>query len=357
MDWTLRRAFGPPEIDFRDVPDGETLFRAARGLDLAARIGSRCGAGALAAEIGAAAAGEFLAASRSNADEAILHSLAAQDVALAARELSVPLVYLKFQALTSAGYVPGAARGTSDVDVLLPAADAEDFRGALLKRGYLPSGCPDYEHQTSAVIHPFGVSVDLHRKLLGVRLNGRRSADARELFEGGLCVPLAGSPGEPAVPAREVLVAHALVHGVAQHGLAPQSYPLLRMVADLVDLGFPDASLASGWERWIARDVSDPEIDAVARLCARLRSGQGASGAGGDERAFLGHVLAAGDPEYSRSLKLDNLLREPTDRSRAGKLARSIGRALFSARPGERGWRGFRSRLSRPWVLLGRVLR
>jgi hypothetical protein len=267
-------------------------------------------------------------------------------------------VYLKFQALVAGGYVTGKARGTSDVDVLVPEGEAGRFRRALLDRGFRPSGCPEYEHQTSPVVHPFGVSVDVHRKLLGVRVAGRRSAQARDLLDRGLCAF--------AIPAREVLIAHALVHGIGQNGLAPHAYPLLRMVADLVDLDLPGCTTDSrSWAGWISCDVSAAEIDAVARLCSRLRSGESLREGSAGERAFLHHVLAAArDAAYARSSVLRGWLYEPTDHSRAGKVFRSAFRALFpsreqvaaAARAG--GWRqGLWLRLSRPWVLLGRALR
>jgi hypothetical protein len=166
---------------------------------------------------------------------------------------------------------------------------------------------------------------------------------------------------------REVLIAHALVHGIGQNGLAPHAYPLLRMVADLVDLDLPGAMEdPRPWAGWISRDVSAAEIDAVARLCSRLRSGERLREGRTGERAFLHHVLAAArDATYSRSSVLRGWLFEPTDHSRADKLFRSAFQALFPSRaqiaaasrgPGGR-WRGLWLRLSRPWVLLGRALR
>ncbi|MGH9441686.1 MAG: nucleotidyltransferase family protein [Thermoanaerobaculia bacterium] len=368
MRWALLRAFGPADAPFADVPEARCLIRAASALDLSARIGSRSDSDRLSAEMGSAAE-EFVGASRRCADEAVLNSLAAQDVAAAARDLSIPLVFLKFQALVSGGYVAGNARGTSDVDVLVPRADAERFRRALLDVGFRPSGCPGYEHQTSPVVHPFGVSVDIHRKLLGVRLEGRRSADARDLIERGLCDPLPGAAGEPAVPAREVLIAHALVHGVAQNGLAPHAYPLTRMIADLIDLDLPGAGSGSpGWADWISRDVSAAELAAVSDLCESLRSGETAKSAGRSEHFFLGHIVAAVvAPGYSRSLALRGLFHEPTDRWRPRKLSSSLFGALFPplsalARAPVSGrsdgpWRAVWRRFARPWVLLGRALR
>ncbi len=329
----LLRAFGPPGKPRPRPFDASRLWDSARALDLSARIAARFGDEALRGEIGEAA-DPFLRDARRCADESIVQSLAAQDVAVAARFLSIPLVYLKFQALVAGGFASGGARGTSDVDVLVPQGEAERLRRALLGRGYHASGSPAYEHQTSALVHPYGVSVDIHRKLLGVRVTGSRSADARALIDRGLCAPLAGTPGEPFLPVPSVLIAHALAHGIAQNGLSPDAYPLLRMISDLIDLGFPGAPTESAsWVGWLCRDVSAREVTAVGRLAACLLSGEDPEAAGADALAFLLHVAAAAaDPSYSRSLALKRLLREPTDHSRLGKLARSAGRALFPPR-------------------------
>jgi hypothetical protein len=139
------------------------------------------------------------------------------------------------------------------------------------------------------------------------------------------------------------------------------------MIADLVDLDFRGAEPASsGWPNWISRDVSASEIEAIAGLCARLRSGESARAATGGERAFLHHVIAAADDSaYSRSFVLQGWLREPTDHSRAGRFLRSALHALFPSRAeleaasrltGGRG-RGLWLRFARPWALLVRALR
>src|SRR5258708_6460164 len=165
MRWALLRAFGPVGKPFSRPFEGARLHGAARALGLSARIAARSGAERLAAEIGEVC-GDFLRDSRLYVDESILQSLAAQDVAVAARELSIPLAYLKFQALAAGGYVAGGARGTSDVDVLVPEAGAEELWRSLLQRRYPPSGSPAYEHQTTWLIHPIRISADLHRTLL-----------------------------------------------------------------------------------------------------------------------------------------------------------------------------------------------
>jgi len=65
-------------------------------------------------------------------------------------------------------------------------------------------------------------------------------------------------------------MAHALVHGIGQHGFWPDSYPLLRTLADLIDLGFHQDDAAPLAERAIAlvaRDVTAEEAEAARGLC------------------------------------------------------------------------------------------
>ncbi len=129
---------------------------------------------------------------------------------------------------------------------------------------------------------------------------------------------LAGAETGPAdtlrVPSRPVLLAHALVHGLAQHGLAPRSYPPWRGVSDWIDLGLGgdqgDALLAAA-SAWLGGALSADDAEAAHGLCALLVAGR-PEALTGTERpaAVLGRHLLAGplDPSYRRSLRLDRLL-------------------------------------------------
>jgi len=175
--------------------------------------------------------------------------------------------------------------------------------------------------------------------MLGVRLDGRASATPETLERHGLLIPLAGLPGRCAIPVRETLAAHVLVHGVGQHGYWPASYSLLKMVGDLIDLGCAGPGARPGLARraygWVSRDLSPGEADAVFRLCESLSEGW--DPLDWDPRAgesvLLRHILAGRlDPGYAASLRLGLFRPQPTDHSLPGKLARSVLGALFLTR-------------------------
>src|SRR5205085_1762038 len=130
-----------------------------------------------------------------------------------------------------------------------------------------------------------------------------------------------------ATPEPEVLAAHALVHGLGQHGYWPASYPLLKMVADLIDLdALGDRALS-----WVARDVPPPEALAARRLVRRLTAGEDPAGwEEGDEEVLLRHLLAGRlDPGYEQALRLGLFRPQPSERSRPVQLARAVLGAAF----------------------------
>jgi hypothetical protein len=183
--------------------------------------------------------------------------------------------------------------------------------------------------------------VELHRFLPGVRLRGAPGfATAEELAERDLLRSPTGALHGCWVPSRDVLGAHALVHGIAQHGLSPRSYPLMRMLADLVDLGWGapgHGEAAAAAADLTARHVSRDEREAVLDLCRRLRAGEALpdrlTRRAGPAHRLLGHVLAGSlDPSYSDSLKLRALGSGPSLSPRPLVWLREAGRALFPGR-------------------------
>src|SRR5206468_11377282 len=110
---------------------------------------------------------------------------------------------------------------------------------ALLRSGSVEADLPAHEHQLRPLVHASGCLVEVHTVLLGVRLTRGASATLDALEAGGLLAAAPSLPQAARIPLPEVMIAHALAHGIAQHGLAPHKYPLMRMVADLVDLGAP----------------------------------------------------------------------------------------------------------------------
>jgi len=147
--------------------------------------------------------------------------------------------------------------------------------------------------------------------VLGVRLDGRRSARFDDLARAGLLVPwpeAIAPPGAGHLPAAELLAAHALVHAIAQHGFAA-GYPGLWLVADLQDLGGasePEARhLGALVAPWIGAEVSAEETGAAFELTRGLARGGGALvEISGNARRLLEHMVGAAlDPEYGWALR------------------------------------------------------
>jgi len=346
----------------------------ARRFELAPRLAARQGRERLEAELlplpdGAGAAQALHRDRLAAAATGLRLTEVVRDVAVVAATLDLPLVLLKLAALEAAGRVPAGGRPACDVDLLAPERGAADLQRALVARGYRESPLPAPEHQLPALVHPDGGALEIHRLLPGVRLDGGDSATQEDLARAGLLVPVLKLPGRCAVPTREVAAAHALVHGLGQHGWWPNSYSLLKMVGDLIDLGLAEPEVAQAIAPWTARDVTTGELAAAHRLCAALARGDDPaallSGTAGASD-LLHHALAGRlDAAYAASLRLGLFRAQPSDRPERRRLARSLAGTLFLTRaqvdaiygpPRHRG--GYLARqLLRPFDLALRLLR
>ncbi|HTQ80771.1 MAG TPA: nucleotidyltransferase family protein [Thermoanaerobaculia bacterium] len=341
-----------------------------RRFELAGRVAARQGRGRLREELGEAAAAGFARELATEAGMGMRLNALAFQVAHTAADLGLPVIFLKFAALDLSGMLLPGSRSACDVDVLVDEAEAAALQRALAAQGFTPSGLPELEHQLPALAGPEGV-IEVHRVLLGVRLSSGRSATAGDLARAGLLRPLTDLPGQASVPAPAAAVAHALVHGLGQHGWWPQSYSLFKMFGDLVDLGFGGAaglSLAETAAHYIASDVPEAEIAASRKLCTALVAGEDLIDWGTEEAPealLLRHILAGRlDPSYERGLKLGLFRAQPSDRKPLARMARTLWRAVFLTRaqvdalygPPRGGALGYLGRrLYRPWELLGRL--
>ncbi len=266
----LLRAFGPPGAPFAEPLEAAGALAAARRFEVSSRVAVRQGRARLAAELGAETAAAFQHDLTTAAAQGLRIEFLLREVATLAAEREIPLVLLKFAALSAAGTVAPGARTACDLDVLVPPERAGELQEALLARGFRSSGQPGFEHQLPAIVHPAGGVLEVHRLMLGVRPDAGGSATVASLERAGLLTPAPGLPG-CFLPAHEALMAHALVHGIGQHGFWPDSYPLLRTLADLIDLGFhQEEALAERATGLVARDVNPEEAEAVQDLCRAL---------------------------------------------------------------------------------------
>jgi hypothetical protein len=397
LDWMLLRAFGPIDAPLRAPANAPLSVEHARRFALGPRIATRIPAArpanaSLSVEharrfaLGPRIATRILAARLSSelGDELhrqlVFDRLAAmaeerrvletaRRIAEVAGERSLPLVFTKYSALRLSGMVAEGSRGASDVDVLAPEARARELHRVLGEAGFRGTDLPDASHHLAPLVADGRASVEIHTCLPGLRLAPRRRfVNADALLGTDALVRIHDLPGSVWVPVRELLLAHAIAHGFAQHGFAPGSYPLLRALADVVDLAAgkePDAT-ALGSHRWLADGMTFDEVLAICRLARSLELGLEPRALGASESLILRHVLAGTlDPDYERALKLAYLGPGLTDRSAAAALLQNAWRSLSLTQgqleiiyPGPHtalGWFGLR--LYRPVDLAVRTVR
>ncbi len=341
LAWILSRAFGPPPAPTTQpvpLPAPETAVRLARRLGVSARIAARNDRARLVAELGEPAAA-LQSDLRQNAAENLRLGAALGAVAAASAQAGIPIAFLKYAALDLSGFLSRSGRSASDLDVLAPEGREGELSGALADAGFAISRTPGYEHQLPPQIHPQLGALEVHRIVLGVRPNretgDRRSATLETLLASGLLRRVDTLPGVVYLPVPDILAAHAIVHGIGQHGFEPSAYPALRTFADLLDLGVNGDSGAVRRLRlagWLAEDVAEEELEAVADLCAGLGSGnvQAVMAGDGPSSRLLRHALAGRlDTDYESALKLSLLAPRPTERSPLGRKGAALVAALF----------------------------
>ncbi len=332
--WMLLRAFGPPGAPSSGSVAAAAALAMARRFEVAPRIAVRQGRARLAAELGEGAAG-FQRDLTASAAQGLRLEAVLLDVLERAVAREIPLVPLKLAALEAAGRVAPGARSACDLDLLAPPERAEELQQDLLDHGFRTSGLPPSEHQLPALIHPAGGVVEVHRLIPGVRPGTAGSATVASLEAAGLLAPAPGLPG-CRLPVQEVLIAHALVHGIGQHGFWPDSYSLLRTLGDLIDLGFHQEEEAPRAERavaLVARDVSTEEAEATRSLCRALAEGIDLVESPSPAGILLRHILAGRlDPDYAAALRLNLFRSQPSDRAPLVRMVRTAFGALFLSR-------------------------
>ena len=217
-----------------------------------------------------------------------------------------------------------------------------------------------------------GGGLEVHHRLIGIRVADENGVSAAECLSMGLCKKVSSLVGDCFVPTETLLLAHFLVHGLAQHGMSPQAYCSLRLLADLQDLEFSGPRGEAFFKRafgWIERAVSRQKVEASRELLRRFEAGERASrivDADDDAGFLLRHMLAGyDDVDYQRALTLLRLLEEFDSSKRGRAVLRNAGRALWLRRAqidviygrpktslGYLGWR-----LWRPFDLVRRLVR
>lgn len=308
-------------------------------LALASRIGCRTAQIDLAGEVGPAAARTLREAFHGDAARAVLLEAVAREVVAVAADAGVSCALLKFCALRARGVGEVGSRAAGDVDVLVPEEEGRRFCQALIASGCRQKRGWPGNHQFAPLWHPSGVMIEVHRAVPGIRVGGRRrAASFGDLRAAGLLQPEPSAGVSLFLPTHRFLLAHAVIHGLAQHGLAPHSYPPLRMVSDLHDLetaGGTWSDLDDGRPPFVTEVVSRRELAAAAELCRDMRAGQAAqllrAGATSDAARLLRHMLAGSLNEpYAAYLKARSALRAPIGDSQAGFVARRLVRVIVN---------------------------
>lgn len=372
IDWVVLRAFGPPSMGVGAVEelDRRTACDIAQKLSLMARIRTRTPRETLEVEVGSQSIELFDRDSVLNAGMALQHEEVCRDLGRLARELSIPVIWLKGMALRFLEATPPGSRRTGDIDVLVSSEGSGRLFEALVDSGCERSGIRAPEHHLSVLQHPLGSAIEIHHQIDGVRLDERGHATADQCFERQLAVEAEGAPPGTFLPVEPLLVAHLLAHGLSHHGKAPEAYPALQLLADLQDLGFGQPagrSIDSDSRAWVAGDVSGEEVSAVIEVLRRVSAGEKSSKITRSESAsatLMSHWLAGSlDPDYLQSLKLGRRLESQPGRGRARQIATTGWRAVWLSdqqvemlygQPrtalGYLGWR-----LWRPFDLIGRT--
>lgn len=301
--WVLTRAFGPTDLS---APSGEpgAVLALARALDLEGRLAARVSLQQLAGELGREAALALFARRALLEAQARARAGLLDELQHRAAAAGIPSAPLKGAALERRGLVPPGGRRAGDLDLLVPRREASRLAALLRGRGLRPTGHSGHAHQLPPLRTPEGHVLELHVSVPGVR----PGADWDVLRAAGLLEPDPATGGPAHRPTPLLLAAHAVAHGLWQHALAPESYPPLRLLADLCDLSaaglLPTGEDLAGL---VEPAVSRARLAALLELVERLRQGTGlppAPGLGETPARLLDHALAASlDRAYRRRLR------------------------------------------------------
>lgn len=371
LTWLRLAAFGPgggPELA---VSDRDLIQGFSDRLGLTTRVATRVGRDGLERSLGHVTADRFLQRRLKAVAAGVAYVELIRKVGDLAAAAGIEVVLLKHAALLAEGLTPTGSREACDIDVLVPERSVRHLFDILVADGFKASPCGLYEHHAPALHRPDLGTLELHRCLPGVRRSKvERFSRLEDLASRG-ALQRRDLEGIPVLtPVRAALVAHLVVHGLVQHGDRPNSYPILRMFADLSDLGlFRAGSQAvreqqEAWE-WCRADVPRSRFDAMLELGRALEAGDGVEGMSARARRLYSHIVSGTlDPDYITMTNLA-LFRRPLSDTPVRSWAASLGGTLFPGRgidviekretgPGLQ--RLLRNRLLRPFGLAARLV-
>lgn len=333
--WLLQAAFSS---EFPRSPPADRVTRVmelARRLRLGAAIGARCRALPDSQQLPAPLAEAFRRDQAHAAIRTAMLERSAGQVAEAAARLSVPIVFLKGFALFLIGRDRAGGRPIADLDLLAPEAEAKSLHGELLRNDYRALGDLGNEHHLAALVSPEGNNIDIHFCLRGLSLEESSWATWQDLAQRDLLEAVPDYAGDCTIPQPGALTAHLVVHGLSHHIWRPHSYPLLLLIADLVEL-LPDAAawtqFEAEWRPILLRSVQANDLDALRGLTLALSAGRVPNletARGEPIGVLLGHMLAGYlNPSYGRRLRLRHALDRMGDAIRQGRLLHYLARKV-----------------------------
>ncbi len=306
VTWLLRRAFGPIDGP-APKPEPTAVVGLARDLGLAGCLCRRLPMPQLQTELGLAGARELVFQHlQVRAANRILAATLETVIEVAGRE-SIQLVLLKHAALWRSGVVEEGQRDARDIDVLVSATDADVLWRKLREGGFLPCNVAGGDFHLTPLVSASGACVELHHHLWGVELDTDEPATVTSLVSAGVTRNTSGAH-HVHIPDRNFLIAHALVHGFAQHLTSPADYAPLRVFSDLVSL---QSSRASALEihRYVKREFDVESVEAALQVGEALAAGSSLSELEPGASQLLSHALAAStDRRYGLALRAHRLL-------------------------------------------------
>ena len=301
--WALQRAFSPlgSTVALTETPQ-ERLLTANR-LGLLPRISARQPQSVLEQELGTEAAQKLILRTRVQMAQGLAIEATQRQISAVAQSEHIPIVLLKFAALYAKKKVTVASRAACDLDILVTPKDVPRLTEKLIALGFSRLNLHSPAHQPVVLKSPSSVAIELHVHLPYVRTSeGGPFADLPNLQKAELLERYQPENVVVFLPKDELLIAHLIAHGIAQHGFEPKTYPLLRMVSDLFDLG---VAITDSFDSQVfplaSTDVSREEVLALVQLAVILRESNIATGwkeNDGASRMLRHFVLSALNEQY-----------------------------------------------------------
>ena len=236
-----------------------------------------------------------------------------------AGQKGVEVVLLKHAALWASGAITEGQRDARDIDVLVSETDAETLWQGLCAEGYRSVGNAGPDYHLPALVSASGACVELHHRVWGVELAPDEPVTSATLVRAGLTAP-SPTAAHVHVPVRDFLIAHALVHGLAQHLTSPSSYAPLRVIGDLFALGAFHRK-PQDIARFLGNALDVETVQAALDVARALANGASLFSLESDAAALLSHIVAASsDRRYGMALRAHRLweLHERGELLRAG---------------------------------------